>query len=118
MGKKWQEQKQLAKKKKVYTLTQEQIDQIKQEATTKAMDAAFALMLGLPVMVIHDHMGKLWKKEVNGVCREERLTDYITDLYDSFEKGYITLDDVHKTLEEECGINFIKVFNRKKGGRR
>ncbi len=48
-------------------------------------------------MVLHDKFGF-------GPVRCERFTDAVLDLYDSFEKGYVTLDDIHGTLKEECGI--------------
>lgn len=63
----------------------------------EAADKAFLLMLGLPVMVLHDKFGF-------GPVRCERFTDAVLDLYDSFEKGYVTLDDIHGALKEECGI--------------
>jgi len=40
----------------------------------------------------------------NGKPRVERFCDMCIDLYDSFEKGYLTLDDIHKCLWEEAGI--------------
>ena len=96
------------RKNKTYTLTQAQIDAIKDEASSEAMDAAFILMLGLPVMVLHDHMNDLWKKEIGGIGREERFANMVLDLYDSFNRGYITLDDVIRTLNNECEVSFIK----------
>ena len=90
------------KKQKTYTLTQAQIDNLKKEATDEAVDRAFILMLGIPVMVVHDKFGRLMKKE----GREERFSDYILDLYDSYEKGFITLEDLTKVLKDECGLEF------------
>ena len=89
-------------KQKTYTLTQAQIDNIKKEAIDVAVDRAFILMLGIPVMVVHDKFGRLMKKE----GREERFSDYILDLYDSYEKGFVTLEDLTKVLKDECGLEF------------
>lgn len=41
-----------------------------------------------------------------GSAEKNAFFDYCIDLYDSFEKGYLTLDDIRKTLEEECGARF------------
>lgn len=73
---------------------------IKQEATKKAADKAFFLMLGLPLMVLHDKWGF-------GKVRGERFIEQVLDLYDSFEKGYLSLDDIHNCLWEEGGIKLV-----------
>ncbi len=96
-------QKKENKKEPVYNISQQNLDNIKQNATREAIDTAFILMMGLPIKAFHDHFADLWKKEVDGKCREERLLDYILDLHDSFEKGYITLTDVIQTVEKETG---------------
>ena len=70
--------------------------QMKLDATKEASDKAFFLMLAIPVMVFHDKYGQLMKKIVNGKSREERFTDFCLDLYDSFEKDYVSLDDLRK----------------------
>ena len=47
---------------KTYTLNDLQIKQIKDDAVKEAIDTAFILMLGLPVMIIHDKYPQLMKK--------------------------------------------------------
>lgn len=98
------QEKVAAKKPATYTLTSEQIEAIKQDAVERATDTAFILMLGLPVMVLHDKFDKIWKRE----NRLEHFTDELLDLYDGFNRGYFTLDDVLKTLEEETGVKIRK----------
>ena len=88
-------------KEPVINMKQSDIQTMKNNATHTAIDTAFLLMLGFPVMAMRDNMG--W-----GPVRLERLVDWILDYYDSFEKGYITLDDVHDTLREETGITIQK----------
>mgnify|MGYP000379318590 CR=1 FL=1 len=39
--------------------------------------------------------------------RCERFTDAVLELYDSFEKGYVSLEDIHLTLKEETGITIV-----------
>lgn len=85
------------KKEPVYTLRQSDIDRIKKEQTSKAVDVAFTLLLGMPVMVLHDKYG----------FQPDKLESFVTDtlsLYDSYEKGYLTLEDIKQTLEYEAGV--------------
>lgn len=88
------------KKEPVVNIKAVDIERIKQDAFKKAAEQAFLFMLGLPVMVLHDKFGF-------GPVRCERFTDAVLELYDGFEKGYITLTDVHSTLKEETGITII-----------
>lgn len=84
-------------KPKVYTLTDEQIKQIKQDAIDDATNKAFGAMLGLPLLALRDTFG----------FGKERLSRFMDDLinkYDSFERGYITLEDLINTAQEETGI--------------
>lgn len=85
------------KKEPVVNIKAADVQKMKQDASKEAADKAFLLMLELPVMVLHDKFGF-------GPVRCERFTDAVLDLYDSFEKGYVTLDDIHGALKEECGI--------------
>lgn len=93
-------------KAKTYVLNSDQIKQLKDEAVQEATSTTFTLMVGLPVMILHDKYSLLTKKEVDGKCREERFADMILELYDSFDKGFLTLDDIKNTLEEETGMKF------------
>lgn len=106
-------QKKQSKKEPVYNISEQNLNNLKQNATENATNTAFILMLGLPIMAFHDHISDLWKKEVDGKCREERFLDYILDLYDSFEKDYITLDDVIQTIKEETGATIDFKDDRK-----
>lgn len=70
---------------------------IKQQATDKAADTAFILMLALPMLVLRDNWGF-------GSVRLERFMEQVIDLYDSFNNDYLTIEDMHKALYEEVGI--------------
>lgn len=70
----------------------------------EASNKAFFLMLAIPVMVIHDKYPQLMRRDVEGKSRAERFADLCIDLYDSFDRGYITLEDFHQCLWEEAGI--------------
>lgn len=92
------------KKEAVINIKASDVAAMKKDAANKAADTAFLLMLGIPVMVLHDKYSKLMKRVEDGKSREERFCDLCIDLYDSFEKGYVTLDDLHNCLWEEAGI--------------
>ena len=91
-------------KEPVLNMKVSDIQQIKTQATNTAADTAFFLMLAIPVMVIHDKYPQLMRREVDGKSRAERFADLCLDLYDSFNKGYVTLDDLSQCLWEEAGI--------------
>ena len=95
-----EKQGKIAPKEPVINVKASDITNIKQDAAKKAADKAFFLMLGLPLMVLHDKWGF-------GKVRGERFIEQVLDLYDSFEKGYLSLDDIHNCLWEEGGIKLV-----------
>lgn len=95
-------------KEPVINVKASDIRAIKQQATSSAADTAFFLMLAIPVMVIHDKYPQLMRREVDGKPRAERFADLCLDLYDSFNRGYVTLDDLADCLWEEAGIKLTK----------
>lgn len=96
-------------KEPVINIKVSDIDKMKADAVREASNLAFKLMLSIPVMVLHDNYGKLNKLNVDGKTREERFAEMILDLYDSFEKGYVTLDDLMQCLKDETGMTFEKI---------
>ena len=106
-------QKKQNKKEPVYNISEQNLNNMKQKLSKEAIGTAFILMLGLPIMAFHEHMSDLWKKEVDGKCREERFLDYILDLYDSFEKGELALNDVIQTIKEKTGTTIDFKDDRK-----
>lgn len=96
------------KAQKTYNITQGQLGKIKKQATDEAIEIAFILMLGLPLMALRD-------KFSFGKIRLERFSDAVLDLYESFYDGYFTLDDIRKTIYEETGVKITEV---KKHGNR
>lgn len=85
----------------VINIKSSDVQKMKKEATQDAIDSAFLLMLGIPILVLRDKWGF-------GKIRLERFTDEILELYDSFNQGYLTLDDIHDVLFEEVGIKITK----------
>lgn len=87
-------------KEPVWNIKAADVQKMKADASKEASGQAFLLMLGLPVMVLHDKFGF-------GAVRCERFTDAVLELYDSFEKGFVSLEDIHRTLKEETGITIV-----------
>lgn len=97
-----------------YNFTLEQIEEIKRSVVKEAVQTLIELMLGLPIMVLHDKHG--W-----GKIRNSRFVDDVMYLYDSYEKGYITLEDVRDTLWEEADTRIRKADDglvKQTGGKR
>lgn len=91
-------------KEPVINIKSSDVTAMKVDATNKAVDLAFFLMLAIPVMVIHDKYPKIMKRVEDGKPREERFADLCLDLYDSFQKGYVSIEDLQKCLWEEAGV--------------
>lgn len=84
-----------------YNMNTQQIRTLKEDVAQKATERAFILMLGIPSMVLRDQFGF-------GRKRLEKFTDEVFELYDSYDKDYITLDDLIKTIYEETGVKIEK----------
>ena len=76
---------------------QSEIDAIEERARREGYRFAAEMMLGFPIMVLRDKCGF-------GKVRLERFVDHVTELYDSFERGYITLEDLRDTIHAETGV--------------
>lgn len=89
-----------------YNFTLEQIENMmrkaKEEAVREAVNELIELMLGLPTMIHHDKHG--WGKK-----RCSQFVDDVMNLYDSYEKGYITLEDVREALWDEADTRVQRV---------
>lgn len=99
----------LKHKEPIINIKVSDIEQIKQDAVAKGCKRAFFLMLSIPTMIIHDKYAQLMKRTDNGKSREERFTDLVIDLYDSYENGYVSLQELRECLEEETGITLKEV---------
>lgn len=96
----------IKQKVRTYTLTDVQIQQIKDEAINEATNRAFILLLGLPLITLHDKFGF-------GKVRLERFMDELLKQYESFDEGYITLEDLIETIKEETGVSIIEKKERR-----
>lgn len=98
--------KEKKEKTATYNMTMEQIEGIKRAAVAEAVNEALVLLFGLPVMVLRDKHGF-------DDAETDKFIDGVTDLYDSYKEGYITLKDVEQALLEEAGVSFEKELRRK-----
>lgn len=86
---------------KTYVLTQDQIDQMKDEATQRAADAAFVVMMCIPVLVVKDKYG----------FDKEQISDFVGHVvswYESVQNGEVKFREIIKVLEEESDYQLIQ----------
>lgn len=84
------------KKEPTYCLTISQLEAMKTRAVREATEAAWILMLAIPVMVLMDKHG--FEQEQLG-----KVVDQILEKYEAFEQGYFTLEDARRVILEEAG---------------
>lgn len=96
--KKHKEQK---SKTPTYNFTLEQINAMKRQAVDGAVRELLELTIGLPAMALRDEKG--WGKQ-----RLEWLAKAVMERYDSYDKGYFTLQDVRDMLRDECDFQLQK----------
>lgn len=82
-------------KKQEIKLTYDAIEKIKRETALQAIDALIPYQL----FVLREQEG--WGKK-----KLKRFHDNFMDLIDSAHKGYVTVDDIKKTLIDEAGVKF------------
>ena len=84
-----------AKKGKVYTLTQAQIDKMKEDIFQEAVDTSFGLMLSVPANVL----GRCyWEKSASK--RLPQFLDECIKLYESIGTKTVEITDIIKDVEE------------------
>lgn len=81
---------------KTYTLNETQIEELKQQATSAAVDQAMITILYSSVMVLRD--------DGFGKKRLERFVENWFELFDSIQKDYLDFDDMIQTIKDETGF--------------
>lgn len=93
------------KKTPTYTLTYEQIEAYIQKGYEKgrqdAIERASQYSMAVPVMVLRDDFGF-------GKKRLDKFLDSYMELYDAIEEGYLNLDDIIETVNEETSVEIVK----------
>ena len=95
------QQREQKKKERTYNLTESQLEAMKQEITIKAMNTSFDLLMGLPIIALHDKFG--W-----GEKRLTRFKDEMLHQYEAFQDGYISVEDVWGAIEEDTNVTIRK----------
>lgn len=85
----------IAKKK----LTDKDIKKMEKSIAKDSIDFTIMNYLACVALCLHDKLGF-------GHNRACRFMQDVDNLFDSINKGYLSLDDVLKTVEEEIGITF------------
>ena len=89
------------KANKTYNMSAAQLEAFKRQVTNDSSYKATVAMLAIPLMVLMDKYG----------FRRKRLTAFAEkciDLFESFESGYLSLNDMHKVIFEETGFNITE----------
>lgn len=105
----------IKEKPKTITITADYLEQLKKEISLDATETAFEYMMCIPLIILHDHYGRLNKKEVDGMCREERFFELCLDQFESFSQKYVSLQDMAEAVKTETGFDVIGRFKHKKG---
>lgn len=83
----------------VYNIKSSDIAHMKEQAVDEAADAAMVLLLALPIKVMRDKYGF-------GAKRLTALADALTDEYQQFSDGDVTLEEYANLVYEYTGIKF------------
>lgn len=86
------------KKEKTYVLTESQIEMIKKEAATNAIDTAFTLLLAIPLKVLLKYWPKTAKKKL------PKFLDEVMDMYNAYNNDKLTMKELREDLYEYGGI--------------
>lgn len=94
-----QQRRAIAKKKLTDKDIKAMEENIKIKTSKDAIDFAVTNYTACVALCLHDKLGF-------GHYRTCRFLRYVDNLFDSINKGYLSLDDVLETVEEEIGITF------------
>ena len=81
---------------KTYTLNETQIQQLKQQATTEAIDKSLITVLYISIMTLRD--------SGFGKKRLERFVEDWFELLDGVQKDYLDFEDMMEVIKEETGF--------------
>lgn len=101
------QEKQQCRKPKTYTLTDVEIQKIKEEAAHNAINTAMTLMLVLPMEVLMDHY---WKKSYGK--RIPEFTERVLQMYSDWVDGKLDMKELQKDLWEYGGVRLVETTGR------
>lgn len=99
------QQKEQEKANSLITLTNAQIDIIKQQAYDDAVHDLMHIALGVSAFTLHDKYGSLMKKD----HREQKFIDFALDVWSAIESGHIALNDIVDALKHECDCDLVEI---------
>jgi len=101
---------------------------ITQEAYDKALDKAYrngidvasnfavGFMLGVPLLVLQEKFGEIRLKEFEGKSRVEHFFDLCTEMYERYNDGENTLEQLMNDVKEKTGFDIAsKVMDKHDG---
>lgn len=91
------QQRRQQEKKNKQTLTRAEAKQAASLTARVVMDKAIKDYSAAIMLCLHDKLGF-------GPKRAQRFMAQVEELFDSINQGYLSVDDVIKTVEEELGI--------------
>lgn len=86
-----------ATKDRSIMIKESEIRQIKEQATTEAIELAFEQVLAIPIMVLRDKYGF-------GKKRCERFAEQMLEVWRAVQDDYISIEDLRVTLWDEAGV--------------
>lgn len=66
----------------------------------KLIEASHKCATLMTMTILHNKFGF-------GATRLERFAEYYADLLDGYNRGYVSVDDLNKDLEEETGVKVL-----------
>lgn len=88
-----------------YTVTYEEIQKYIRQGYEKgyqdAIEKASQYSMAVPVMALRDEFGF-------GKKRLDKFLESYMKLYDAIEEGYLNLDDIIETVNEETSVEIVK----------
>lgn len=89
------------KKVPTYNVTYDEIQKYIKQGRDLAIRDATNFAIAGPMLILRDEFGF-------GGKRLMRFYEAYSDLYDSIEKGYLTINDIVQTIKEEVDIELIR----------
>ena len=90
------------KKEPVYNISQQNLNEIKQNERETATETAMILLMSLPIKVLKEHYGWGNKK------RLPKFAELLCDAYQDFDNSDRSLEDEVEFIYQQTGIKFLK----------
>ena len=95
-------QKKQNKKEPIYNISQQNLNEIKQNERENAVNEAMILMMSLPIKVLKEHYGWANKK------RLPKFAELLCDAFQEFDESGRSLDEEVEFIYQNTGIKFLR----------